>query len=213
VWTSDGRDLLFTFFQDLRKSGLYRARADGSEKPQLVVDLPEYGWPTSVSRDGIVTLMYSIGRGKIATLEPRSTEMHVLHPTSAANEQQPAITNDGKWLAYVSDETGQNEVYVEPYPAPAGKLQASVGGGMRPRWSADGRTLFYNKASQFFEVPVAVSGALGKPKLLFEKDVDSGGGSGGFDVTPDGQRFLVTREIHPQKKEIVVMIGWQQQIR
>ena len=216
VWTPDGRDLVFTFFEAAGKWDLMRARADGANKPELVAHLPQQGWPTSISRNGIVSVMLSLGKGRIAVIPlVGSTEMQILHSTVLANEQQPAISPDGHWLAYVSDESGRNEVYVEPYPGPGAKLQASAAGGMRPRWSADGRQLFYNRQNAFYVVPVSSTPtlAVGKPLPLFEKEVDAGGAIGAFDVMPDGQHFLVTRELHPENKEIVVTIGWLEYLK
>ena len=114
---------------------------------------------------------------------------------------------DGRWVAYVSDETGTNEVYVREFSGSGGRLQVSVGGGSSPSWRRDGKELFYNSGGKLMAVDVKVSGSgfePGVPKLLFEK-----GGGSIFDVSGDGQRFLIPVLVEESSPEpITVVLNW-----
>jgi hypothetical protein len=106
-------------------------------------------------------------------------------------EWEAKLARDGKWLAYSSDETGRNEAYVQTFPSPGGKSQVSTNGGSSPVWSRDGRELFYiagDGKSMAAEVKTGSKLEPGAPKPLFDPRV---GATAGFDISPDGRRFLV----------------------
>jgi Tol biopolymer transport system component len=117
------------------------------------------------------------------------------------NELWPAFSPDGRWIAYVSDESGRYEVYVRPFPGEApsgsGKWQISTGGGGHPIWSRDGRELFYQAPDTRIMVTTytarADSFAADKPRLWSDTQIlePSGGGPWDLDLAPDGKRFAV----------------------
>ena len=111
------------------------------------------------------------------------------------DERSPRFSPDGKWLAYVSDESGRNDVYVQPFPGPGPKWLVSTEGGIDPVWSRDGRELFYRKDDQMMVVSVAASGAFsaGRPRRLFEIRFDAGDNGPNYDVSPDGKWFVMPR--------------------
>ena len=114
--------------------------------------------------------------------------------TSSFNETQPTFSPDGRWLAYVSDESGQPEVYVRPYTVAAGKWQVSTGGGMDPVWSRTARELFYRASdARLMMARYTVTGDMlspDKPVSVAELPVTGRTGRW-FDLHPDGQRFAV----------------------
>ena len=128
------------------------------------------------------------------------------------NELSAKLSPDGKWIAYASDESGKFEVYVQSFPASGGKWKVSTDGGHHPLWRGDGKELFYIapdrklmavdvKASSNFEVSV--------PKELFETRISGAGFRSGFDVTADGQRFLIITQIEEEKPSpISVVLNW-----
>ena len=120
---------------------------------------------------------------------------------AAANEHLAQFSPDGKWVAYVSDESGTNEVYVESFPKPGTREQMSNGGGSKPRWKADGRELFYLSADGHLMSVAVTPGARlepGKPSVLFKAPIfdvfsaENNGYSWNYAVAPDGNRFLMT---------------------
>ena len=140
----------------------------------------------------------------------------VLH--SEFNETDGALSPDGRWLAYTSDETGGNQVYVRPFTGrqdnsgdrqrSSAMRRVSVDGGDQPRWRSDGKELFYMSVDRKI---VSVSIKTGPP---FEPGVatplfDSPGVSQGYDVTPDGGRFLITTEPNEQRvRPLTLFVNW-----
>jgi Tol biopolymer transport system component len=111
---------------------------------------------------------------------------------TAFNESLAQVSPDGRWVAYTSDESGKNQVYARPFPGPGGKTPISIEGGEDPRWSHNGRELFYRDAgkNQLMAVDIQTVPAFraGKPHALFAL------GAVSWDVAPDGKRFLVVKE-------------------
>ena len=144
-------------------------------------------------------------------------------------ESQGQISPDGKWLAYHSNETGRQEVYVQPFPQGTGKWQVSTNGGLSSRWRRDGRELFYmSQASRgkMMAVDVKASGAAfeaGAPKDLFDSGyINLPHGSGinpyhTYAVSPDGQRFLIPRPVSNDQQTaaapIVVVLNWLEALK
>ena len=127
---------------------------------------------------------------------------------------------DGKWVAFRSDESGRPELYVAAFPRPAGTFPLSTDGGRFPRWSRDGREVFFENRSARELLSVAVSTGpegirIGQPRRLFGYFND--GGRKHWDVSPDGQRFLVeledlenaTADVSP----ITLVVNWAAGLR
>ena len=112
---------------------------------------------------------------------------------SGSNETMGRFSPDGRWIAYVSNESGREEVYVVPFPGPGGKWQISTAGGRAPIWTRGGREIVYQApADEILAVEVRTAPAFqaGIPKTLFKTRLRPPPGPQ-FDVTPDGERFLV----------------------
>jgi hypothetical protein len=117
--------------------------------------------------------------------------------TTQYNERSPAISPDGRWLAYTSDESGVDEIYVRPFPTGEGKWLVSRGGGREPAWSGSTRELFYRRGRDIFAVSIsAAQFDAGEPTRLFTVEATMSEGPTGerdWDVTRDGRRFLFMR--------------------
>jgi len=133
-------------------------------------------------------------------------------------EGSPQFSPDGRWIAYVSDESGQNEVYVRPYPGPGDKWTISTDGGSEPVWTRGSRQIFYRKGNAMMVVDTTLSPAFtaGEPRQLFERAYDP---SGAFwpndDVTPDGQRLLMVKpdEVSASPVQINVVLNWFDELK
>jgi eukaryotic-like serine/threonine-protein kinase len=127
------------------------------------------------------------------------------------------FSQDGRWVAYVSNDSGREEVYVVPFPGPGARVQVSTGGGSQPRWRSDGRELIYvSTENNMMAAEVAEGGSnlhVGTVRTLF---LLSGlGGVPGYlyDVTPDGQRFIAVRDLeHTSTAPLTVVVNWDAQL-
>ena len=134
-------------------------------------------------------------------MSPEGSRTETPFLSTAANEHLAQFSPDGRWVAYVSDESGTNEVYVESFPKRGTREQMSNGGGSQPRWKADGRELFYLSADGHL-MSVAVNPGTrlepGKPSILFKSRIfdvfgaENNGYNWNYAVAPDGNRFLIT---------------------
>jgi Tol biopolymer transport system component len=121
-------------------------------------------------------------------------------------ELQAQFSPDARWIAYVSDESGNQEVYVQSFPVSSGKWKVSTGGGNQPRWSSDGNELFYNVFEKYMAVEVKTAGQsfeAGVPKLLFEIRGSA------WDVSADGKRFLIAVPVEERNAPpVTVVLNW-----
>jgi eukaryotic-like serine/threonine-protein kinase len=127
------------------------------------------------------------------------------------DERSPRFSPDGRWLAYVSDESGRDEVYVQPYPGPGSKWLVSTDGGIDPVWSRDGRELFYRRGDELMAVSVAAGRefSAGRPTRLFETRFDAADNAPNYDVSPDGKWFVMPRsDSGPAPGELHVVLNW-----
>jgi eukaryotic-like serine/threonine-protein kinase len=136
------------------------------------------------------------------------------------NEGGASFSPDGRWLAYVSNESGRPEIYVQPYPGPGGKWQISTEGGTEPLWNRNGRELFYRSGKKMMAVQITTQPAFAasKPTMLFERDYAASEflATGiAYDVSPDGQRFLMVKESDQAAAatQINVVLNWFQELK
>jgi hypothetical protein len=120
---------------------------------------------------------------------------------------------NGRWIAYVSDESGQSEVYVRPFPSSEGKWQVSSGGGHYPVWNPNGKELFYRSGDKMMVVEAEIDGELRleEPRMLFEKSL----AWPLYDVAADGQRFVMIEEGEPQPTitELILVQNWGEELK
>jgi hypothetical protein len=134
----------------------------------------------------------------------------------------PTLSPDGHWLAYSSNETGRDEVFVQPFPnASQGKWQVSTGGGTEPVWAHSGRELFYRGTTNNDIIAVDVTaipgGAFraGAPRVLFASGVDTGSGADErqYAVTPDDRHFVIARSVGAAESELMVVQGFIEELK
>jgi eukaryotic-like serine/threonine-protein kinase len=213
IWTPDGRHLTFTRGADY-VGPLMRLPADGSGRAEpLVTDEQRAGQKvaTSWSPDGLLAFQSDYD----VIVRDREGALHAAVATRAF-EREGRFAPRGRWLAYRSNATGRDEVFVEPYPPTGAKWQITTDGGAQPMWSSDGRELFYKSGSRMMVVPVETGQTFkaGTPRVLFEMaqpERDPGDPSR-YGVMPDGQRFLLVTtgpgETAVGSTEVLVVQNW-----
>jgi serine/threonine-protein kinase len=218
AWSPNGREVYFILDRSATGVGpMYAHRADGTGNARpLIAANGEFGQIVP-SRDGrwIVTrtTISAAGSGDIFGFRMGDTTAGPL-VRSAATEILPALSPDGRWLAYASNESGTAEVYVRPFPETGtAKWQVSTAGGRQPLWARNGRELFYiNNRSELVlaQLLPGAAFAVGEQRVLFSTaQYAAGSGVHGYAVSPDDQRFLVTREGEAlQESELVVAQHW-----
>jgi serine/threonine-protein kinase len=228
LWAPDGQRLAFSrategtdeevYWQAADGSGTATALTEGSKRAMLPGDFSPDGASLFYQEDGPPHDVWMV-----PVDGPRTAGKALL--AGPANEYNATVSPGGDRLAYQSDESGRYEIYVRPFPdVDTGKRQISTDGGTRPRWSRDGRELFYFMNSGFdagalMAVPVEPGTSLtfGRPTMLFQGNYPSPNtGRGLFDVSPDGQRFLMIKNVEggeAARPQIVVVENWDQELK
>jgi eukaryotic-like serine/threonine-protein kinase len=219
VWNPDGKSVLFASSRD-QIFGLYTKNVDGSAEEKLLemdnadkFDRYPYDW----SSDGKYVLYARGSEMWLVTLPEMKARVFIAGPGTLRNGQFSA---DGKWVAYVSNESGKSEIYVTSFPEARGKWQVSNAGGTQPRWRGDSRELFY-LAPDGKMMAVPVSGGAnfvsGTPAALFQthaREFFATSEQFSYDVAKDGQRFLINTQVknadtHPMS----VILNWDAELK
>ena len=214
VWNPDGESLTFSSVRTDSASyfDLYSLPADRRTEPELLLTREGRQFPTSWSSDGELLGFYEWTPSGLDIGVLRGGNPSPVLTEESYNEHSPSFSLDGRWLAHVSDESGHAEIYVRRYPGPGGSQLISSDGGTQPRWSSDGRELFYRNGDLFMRVPVESTDRdfpFGTPEVLFEGRFASGTAKGGginYDVEPGAERFLMLQlspDAEPSKLHII----------
>ena len=123
------------------------------------------------------------------------------------------MSPNGRWIAYQTDESGTTQVVVRPFPnVAARRWQVSTDGGVDPKWSTDGRELFYRQGAAVMSVAIGDDPAASRPAKLFEGDYVRGTGSKTWDVAPDG-RFLMKKVLRRAQYSIDIVLNWSEELK
>jgi dipeptidyl aminopeptidase/acylaminoacyl peptidase len=158
------------------------------------------------------------GHGDIIGIRPGVDTVARAFVATPAEELSPALSPNGRWLAYSSDETGRREIFVRPFPeTDRARYQVSTDGGTEPLWSRDGRELFFRDASEHIvAVPIGAGAEFspGAPRALFDASAYVAvPNQRDYDITPDGQRFVMVRNDVPTSGRIVVVFGFTAELK
>jgi serine/threonine-protein kinase len=198
LWTPDGSRVTFGSVQAGSSWDLVWKPADGSGEAEVLLRREHPQLPSSWSPDGRLLAFYEVHPTTqrdiwLLPLDDRTPSSLLV---TDANEHSAMFSPDGRFVAYVSDESGREEVYVRSYAGPPGRWLISSEGGREPVWSRDGRELFYRHGSRLMTVAVTLEPTLtaGQPQELFAGSYALYiGGGNSYDATPDGQRFVMVQ--------------------
>jgi Tol biopolymer transport system component len=218
LWSPDGSEILFVT-QDQNEFTLAATPVGGAGQRRVLYRSPERMEPTDRSRDGRF-LLYDKGNVGLTDVwalplaEPAKAFSLVSTPFVDRNGR---FSPDGRWVAYSSRETGRDEVYVTSFPDAGTRLQVSGGGGKTPRWRADGRELFFLSGDALMAAAVDNTGprlAVKEVKPLFRVNLYNGPRTNltAYDVSPDGQRFLVNTAGDAGDPRVGLVTNWMAEL-
>jgi serine/threonine-protein kinase len=230
LFSPDGKRVVYRSGAAGGEDNLYWKAADGSGVPERLTSSPRSQTPSSWSPDGTTIAYVEEGPSSgffqfdIWGLSMTDREPRPIVQT-AANEMSPEFSPDGRWLAYVSNESGRSEVYVQPFPGPGERQLISNNGGEQPAWSPNGHELFYVQRQSYsgparlFAVRVSAARELqaAVPQPMFEHpDLRIPWGRS-YDVSLDGQRFLITLTKDPATDlapaQMIVVQNWFDELK
>ncbi len=223
VWSPDGSQIAFNSDQEGRAAQIYEKALSGKSSEHVVAASGNDRYPSTWSPDGryMVGVQQSAQNGSEFLVLPMiGTQQPMEFLPGAVGLSRytfPQISPNGKWLAYASFETGNSEVYISAFPSGSGKWQVSTGGGYEPRWRRDGKELFYQALGDTL-MSVEISEQNGS--LLFgsaRKLLQMHGRPSPhwtFDVSPDGQRFLINSLLQPSVSEPITLVNnWDAELK
>ena len=225
LWSPDGQRVLFSSNRE-GPTNVYSKAADGTGSVERVTTSENPQWPQSWSADGQTLIVMDITSGAGGDLQGLALgadgQIEQLTQTPDFLEGYAEVSPDGRWIAYMSDESGQFEVYVQPFPnVEDGKWQISRAGGTSPVWGLDGQELFFRpfpNATAMMAVAVETEPTFnpGNPEILFPTPYRAAAffRNRPWDVAPDG-RFLMIKESAPGQAtgmapHVVVVENWFQ---
>jgi eukaryotic-like serine/threonine-protein kinase len=236
TWTPDGKRIAFSSTSE-GPGNIFWQFADGSGGLERLTTSEFNHFPHSWSPDGQMLAFIEVnpatGRdiwvlrmsapssGSGQGPSPDSGQGRKAQPflRTPFDETEPRFSPDGRWLTYISDESGRYEVYVQPFPGPGGKWQISTEGGIEPVWNPNGRELFYRSGDKMMAVEIATlpGFAAGTPRMLFEGRYDLAPvPTVNYDVSPDGQRFLMLKPSESAvaaPTQINIVLNWFEELK
>ena len=228
VWTPDGKRVTFGS-STVGTENLFWKPADGSGSAERLTTSPHQHRAAAWSPDGRTLVFVETGDTPdvtdILAISPGANSQPTAVVKTRFTEAYPDFSPDGRWLAYASNESGRSEVYVQPYPGPGPRIPVSAESGTAPRWGAVAKELFYlvpavapGVTLKMMAVPITIRPTFtaGRPQVLFESPLPITAQVRGYDVTPDGQRFLTTQAIERppiRPTQMVLVQNWFEELK
>ena len=226
VWTPDSRRILFSSNRGGSTNNVFWQAADNTGTLERLTTSPNGQAPTSISPDGKSVVIAEVAPNTggdliLLTMDEKRPTAPLINTTF--REFDGEISPDGRWLAYESNESGQYQVYVRPFPkVDSGRWQISTAGGTRPLWARNGRELFYvDGKDTLTSVPVQTGGltfSAGAPAKVFDAKIFPVGRT--YDVSADGQRFLLIKDSvgageasTTSTASMVVVLNWTEELK
>ncbi len=208
MWSPDGRSIIYNVNTEMASIA-----ADGSGDATTIFRDEFTNTPTTITPDG-KTVLYTTSRpGTGSDIWALSREDRKVHPVlnTSFNEAYARLSEDGRWLAYVSNESGRPDVYVRPFPALGSRFLISRDGGTFPVWSADGREIYFVNGRDLYVVAVKTTGGSferGSPRKVSTLPTGPALGFNTMDITRDGRLLLIQGTPLSPLTSINVITGW-----
>ena len=218
-WTPDDSYLSFSSMgSNGSDRDLYRTASDGSGVAELAYGAPGPQWEGVWMPDGLAMVVREIatetnGDILLVGVDPPEDPQPLVN--TDFDERSAALSPDGRWLAYRSNESGRNEIFVRPIPGPGGKRQVSDGGGTEPLWSHDGREIFYRGADgNFYSVAMRTSPTLsvGRRTILFEDGYTGNMSRTNYDQHPTTGQFVMVQGTDTTS-DLVIVLNWYEELK
>ena len=225
LWTPDGGRLTYRRWVNGAFT-MWSLPADRSAPPQRLTEVGRMQSPGSWTPDGRVVAFTQVSfdtEADVFVMDIGDRLPRAFVQTQFS-EGAPRFSPDGRYIGYTSNESGRNEVYVQAYPGPGPKIQVSTEGGSDVLWKRRGGELYYRDGNKMMAVEVSTSGAFraSRPKVLWTGNYAHGLGSlcgppgttsSNYDVTADGQRFLMIRHEEEAPRRINVVVNWAEELK
>ena len=219
LWSRDGRRIVFSAFHN-GVLDLYQKSASGADAGTLLLQSAQNKAAYTWSPDGrflVYGTRHPVTGMDLWVLPMGGQGKPFPFLTSRFDERWAQISHDGKWIAYQSNETGMNEIYVRAFPGPGGQWSVSTSGGITPLWRADGKELYFIAPNgTLMAAPMTVRGGAlqpGPPTALFRtqivyRGVSPIGAGRQYDVAPDGRFLLNVSTADASSSAITILVNW-----
>jgi Tol biopolymer transport system component len=225
LWAPDGKQVVFWSRQSGGPGDLYLRSADlaGEERRLTTSQTFTPHTPFAWAERGRLLVFQQVSRDAgldigVIPIDGSGPSRPIINGPS--DEAKPAMSEDGRWIAYQSNSSGQWEVYVQPFPGLSGRWQVSSQGGVAPIWAPNGRQLYYRSDQAVMSVPVDTKGTTfryGNPRKLFEgpyvPEAETPFDARSYVLAPDGRRFLMMKEPAPPPTQIVIIDNWVEEVK
>jgi eukaryotic-like serine/threonine-protein kinase len=226
IWTSDGKRIVFNSnIYGGSACTLFWKKSDGTGKTTRLISGNYHQQPKCWSNSDSL-LIYTEGMNPATGMDIFAARLGsdtIVKPllNTRYNETHPDLSPNDKWLAYVSDESGREEVYVCSFPEHGNKMQISTDGGVEPLWSPDGKELYYRDVTGDNVIAVSFQDTenirAGKPRQLFRGKFAQNSGPWGrnYDITPDGKRLLMILEAgyESASSQMNIIVNWSEELK
>ena len=222
VWSPDGAFVAFASNRDSARPELYRKPADGSGEAERLSVSEDVQLPSDWSPDGKHLAFSRFGRTSgVYVLDVHGDREPTAFVETPFDESDASFSSDGRFLAYMSDESGRYEIYVQPYPGLGAKTQVSTEGGQFPIWNPADRELFYQVEAErdgdvrLMAVQYGIDGDQflpEKPSELFRSPFAMGPRAE-YDVSPDGERFVMLRRENTNRTPLTFVVNWFDELK
>jgi Tol biopolymer transport system component len=224
LWSTDGTRMVFGRLSPKGVYNLFWAPADGSAAPEVLLEGPRDKWAGSWSRDAsalayVETSPVTDNDIWVLSIKDRKPTVFLRTP---AREDHPEFSPDGRWMAYSSNESGRDEVYITEYPTAKTVYQVSTDGGTGPVWSHDGGRVYYARSDEpdglsIMSVNFSSDGrvTMSRPQRVISGDYLALASVRSYDISADGRRFLLVRDPRDRSPvtHVDVILNWDQELR